>query len=190
MKIAAPLSLATALASTVQGMEHMNEIKIMENHKKKSHVVSPLPHTYLVQEAIPDNFSWGAVDGKSYLTKQLNQHIPHYCGSCWAHGAVSSLMDRIKIARKGQGVDINLSIQYVLNCGADKAGSCHGGYHTGVFELIKETGFIPYETCSPTWRAARRARKVSVPTLTPPAVQSTPVVPVRASRTKGDSASS
>jgi len=149
MKIAAPLSLATALASTVQGMEHMNEIKIMENHKKKSHVVSPLPHTYLVQEAIPDNFSWGDVDGKSYLTKQLNQHIPHYCGSCWAHGAVSSLMDRIKIARKGQGVDINLSIQYVLNCGADKAGSCHGGYHTGVFELIKETGFIPYETCQP-----------------------------------------
>ena len=55
------------------------------------------------------------------------QHIPHYCGSCWAHGAISSLMDRIKIAQKGKGTDINLSIQYILNCGAESAGSCHGG---------------------------------------------------------------
>merc|ERR1712194_528135 len=127
----------------------MNEIKIKDSHKKRSHVLSPLPHTYLVQDAIPDNFSWARVDGKSYLTKQLNQHIPHYCGSCWAHGAISSLMDRIKIARKGQGVDINLSIQYMLNCGAETAGSCHGGYHTGTFEVIKQKGFIPYETCQP-----------------------------------------
>lgn len=73
----------------------------------------------------------------------------HYCGSCWAHGAVSSLMDRIKIARKGEGQDINLSIQWVLNCGAGKAGSCHGGYHTGVYQLIQEFGYIPYETCQP-----------------------------------------
>jgi len=35
---------------------------------------------YLVKEDIPDNFSWDNVDGKSYLTKLLNQHIPHYCG--------------------------------------------------------------------------------------------------------------
>ena len=104
---------------------------------------------YLALAAIPDNFSWNDVDGKSYLTKQLNQHIPHYCGSCWAHGAISSLADRIKIARGGEGLDINLSIQFILNCGAGKAGSCHGGYHTGAFELIKDKGFIPYETCMP-----------------------------------------
>lgn len=36
--------------------------------------------SYLVEEDIPDNFSWDNVDGKSYLTKHLNQHIPHYCG--------------------------------------------------------------------------------------------------------------
>jgi len=138
-----------ALAASVQATEYMNEIKIMDGHKKRSHVVSPLPHTYLVEEDIPDNFSWDNVDGKSYLTKHLNQHIPHYCGSCWAHGAISSLMDRIKIARKGEGHDINLSIQYILNCGAETAGSCHGGYHTGVYELIQQTGFIPFETCQP-----------------------------------------
>lgn len=149
MKIAI-LSLAAAtLAPASQAVEYMNEIKIMEGHKKRSHVMSPLPHTYLAVEHIPENHDWDNVDGKSYLTKHLNQHIPHYCGSCWAHGAVSSLMDRIKIARKGEGHDINLSIQFVLNCGAGMAGSCHGGYHTGTYELIKEKGFIPFETCQP-----------------------------------------
>ena len=110
------------------------------------------PHeknSYLVKEDIPDNWDWDNVDGKSYLTKMLNQHIPHYCGSCWAHGAISALQDRIKIARNGEGHDINLSIQYVLNCGGESAGSCHGGYHTGVYELIQKNGYIPFETCQP-----------------------------------------
>eukprot|EP00584_Thalassiosira_punctigera_P000567 CAMPEP_0172527430 /NCGR_PEP_ID=MMETSP1067-20121228/2116_1 /TAXON_ID=265564 ORGANISM="Thalassiosira punctigera, Strain Tpunct2005C2" /NCGR_SAMPLE_ID=MMETSP1067 /ASSEMBLY_ACC=CAM_ASM_000444 /LENGTH=375 /DNA_ID=CAMNT_0013311167 /DNA_START=44 /DNA_END=1174 /DNA_ORIENTATION=- len=148
MKIAT-LSLAAVLASAAQAMEYMNEIKIMEGHKKKSHIISPLPHTYLAQQDIPDNWNWDDVDGKSYLTKHLNQHIPHYCGSCWAHGAISSLMDRIKIARNGEGHDINLSIQFVLNCGAGTAGSCHGGYHTGAYEMIHQMGYIPFETCQP-----------------------------------------
>jgi len=149
MKIAAFSLAATLVAPAVMAKEYMNEIKIMEGHKRRSHVQSPLPHTYLVKEDIPDNHNWNDVDGKSYLTKQLNQHIPQYCGSCWAHGAISSLMDRIKIARNGEGHDINLSIQWVLNCGAGTAGSCHGGYHTGVFELIQDKGSIPFETCQP-----------------------------------------
>jgi hypothetical protein len=41
------------------------------------------------------------------------KHIPQNRLSCWAHGALSSFADRIKIARKGQGVDINLSIQFI-----------------------------------------------------------------------------
>ena len=55
-------------------------------------------------------------------------------------------MDRIKIDRNGEGHDINLSIQFVLNCGAGTAGSCHGGYHTGTYELIQDKGYIPFET--------------------------------------------
>lgn len=60
--------------------------------------------------------------------------LPVDCGSCWAHGAISALSDRIKIARKGEGIDINLSIQYILNCGT--AGSCHGGSATGEHQLL------------------------------------------------------
>lgn len=46
-------------------------------------------------------------------------------------------------------IDINLSIQYILNCGADTGGSCHGGSHSGAYEFIKASGFIPYESCMP-----------------------------------------
>jgi cathepsin X len=109
--------------------------------------VSPLPHEYLQGSKLPSSFNWGSVNGVSYLTHSLNQHIPQYCGSCWAHGALSSLADRIKIARLAQGDDINLSIQFILNCGSDQAGSCHGGYHTSTYEFIKKVGFVPYDTC-------------------------------------------
>lgn len=79
--------------------------------------------------------------------------------SCWAHGALSALADRIKIAQRDttaspgdQAIvpdDIHLSIQFVLNCGGTVAGSCRGGSHTGVYEFIHQMGFIPYETCQP-----------------------------------------
>jgi cathepsin X len=66
------------------------------------------------------------------------------------------LADRIKIAQltspeRGQSRDeINLSIQYILNCGANTAGSCHGGSSTGVYEFVQsESGFVPYDTCMP-----------------------------------------
>jgi hypothetical protein len=38
---------------------------------------SPLPITYIHPKDLPENFSWGDVDGRSYLTKNLNQHIPY-----------------------------------------------------------------------------------------------------------------
>lgn len=113
----------------------------------KEHVLHPLPHSYLGAEDLPKAFDWRNVDGVSYVTKMLNQHIPQYCGSCWAHGAMSALADRIKIARKGRGDDINLAIQFILNCGTSVAGSCHGGDHGAAYQFVHENGFIPYDTC-------------------------------------------
>lgn len=126
MKLHTALVLSSLVASTAG--EYFSEIAIREDAVHNSFIQSPLPHTYIGADELPDAFNWGDVDGKSYLTKSLNQHIPQYCGSCWAHGALSSLGDRIKIARNAQGDDINLSIQFILNCGTESAGSCHGGY--------------------------------------------------------------
>ena len=70
-----------------------------------------------------------------------------YCGSCWAFAAISSLNDRIKIARKGIGPDIHLSVQHVLNCGS--AGTCNGGNAGDVYAWIQANGHVAFETVNP-----------------------------------------
>ena len=100
---------------------------------------------YHAPEALPQAFRWSDVAGVNYLTKNLNQHIPVYCGSCWAHGSISSLADRIKIRRKAAWPDINLSIQFLLNC--QMGGSCNGGDHLATYKAIHEYGSIPYDDC-------------------------------------------
>jgi len=99
----------------------------------------------------PDSFTWCNKDGVNYCTMSRNQHIPQYCGSCWAHGAVSALGDRVKIARGGKGIDINLSVQHILNCA--NAGSCYGGSAGAVYQwLAKEStngNGLSYETANP-----------------------------------------
>ena len=50
-----------------------------------------------------------------FVHMSLNTYVHLICiiHSCWAHATASSVDDRVKIARKCQGDDINLSIQYV-----------------------------------------------------------------------------
>jgi len=88
-------------------------------------------------EGYPSAFSWCDKAGVSYCTMSLNQHIPQYCGSCWAQAAMSSLGDRIKIERKAQGVDIHLSVQHLMNCGT--AGTCDGGEPGAAYQWIQKT---------------------------------------------------
>jgi len=100
------------------------------------------------------DFNWCNVSGVSYCTMNRNQHLPQYCGSCWAHGALSALADRIKIARNATGPDFNLAVQHVLNCiGASFGGSCYGGYLSAVYRWLmslSESGTgISYETSTP-----------------------------------------
>ena len=94
---------------------------------------------------LPNEFSWSNHNGTNYLTKNVNQHIPYYCGSCWAQGSVSALSDRIKIKRNAQFPDIALSVQFILNC--QLGGSCMGGDHLAAYKAIKSYGQIPFEDC-------------------------------------------
>ena len=98
-----------------------------------------------ISETLPDSFFWGDVNGKNYLTKNLNQHLPQFCGSCWAHGALSSLADRIKIARNTTRPDINLPVQFLLNCRG--GGTCNGGSQYHAYKYIHDVGGIPFDTC-------------------------------------------
>jgi cathepsin X len=64
---------------------------------------------------------------------------------------VSALGDRIKIARNATGIDIDLSVQHILNCGG--VGSCHGGSVGGPYQWIKQQtakgAGIGYESGNP-----------------------------------------
>jgi cathepsin X len=96
---------------------------------------------------LPQNYWWGNVSGTNYLTVQRNQHIPIYCGSCWAFAVTSSLSDRIKIMRKAQWPDVNLSPQVIISC-VDRGSGCGGGDTKDAYEWIFHNN-ITDETCSP-----------------------------------------
>jgi len=97
---------------------------------------------YELNKEFPDVFDVRNVNGHNLTTRQLQQHIPVYCGGCWAFGATASLADRFKYMRKGAWPDIELSTQGLLNCGKT-AGTCeHGGSDALVYRYAKEFGFV------------------------------------------------
>ena len=118
---------------------------------KKSNVKSPYKWVDPMPGAsindLPDSFTWGDVNGKNYLTQMKNQHIPQYCGSCWAQGTTSALSDRISIMRNAAFPEINISPQVLLDCDMEDDG-CHGGDHTSAYQYIKDNT-ITDETCAP-----------------------------------------
>ena len=120
-----------------------NAFKRMPGHDKREHVVSARPHEYIDATKLPKSFTWSDVKGVNYLTKMLNQHVrAPVLRSCWAHGAMSSLADRIKIAKgpHAKGPDVNLAIQFILNCGTEVADRATGVPATGAYQFVKEAG--------------------------------------------------
>jgi hypothetical protein len=81
MKGSAPLLLIVSTAAGIimaflfAGCRAQDDV-ILAGHKVFAKHVLPLPYTYISQGEIPRAFSWHNVNGRSYLTRSLNQHIP------------------------------------------------------------------------------------------------------------------
>ena len=105
-------------------------------------VHTPLEHT----DELPSQWIWSDIKETNYLTNIRNQHIPQYCGSCWAHAATSAISDRIKIARNAAWPDINISPQVIISC-EQKDFGCHGGEAYNAFEWMASNE-VTDETCS------------------------------------------
>jgi cathepsin X len=139
------VALLVMMMSCTICIAYRSELKAMPR-MVYSVIREPLPHTYLGHDDLPDAWDWRSVNGTNFCSKDLNQHIPVYCGSCWAHGTMSALADRIKILRNASFPDINLSIQVILNCGTHIAGSCDGGDGGAAYEYVHDRG-VPEDTC-------------------------------------------
>lgn len=100
----------------------------------------------LVPANLPDQWIWNDVNDTNFLTNVRNQHVPFYCGSCWAHAATSAISDRIKIARNAAWPDINISPQVIISCETKDQG-CHGGEAYNAFEWMADNE-VTDETCS------------------------------------------
>eukprot|EP00340_Litonotus_pictus_P005097 CAMPEP_0170519006 /NCGR_PEP_ID=MMETSP0209-20121228/4560_1 /TAXON_ID=665100 ORGANISM="Litonotus pictus, Strain P1" /NCGR_SAMPLE_ID=MMETSP0209 /ASSEMBLY_ACC=CAM_ASM_000301 /LENGTH=458 /DNA_ID=CAMNT_0010804771 /DNA_START=575 /DNA_END=1948 /DNA_ORIENTATION=+ len=112
---------------------------------------SESPLEYIPSNSLPENFDWRNLDGKNYCSVNKNQHIPHYCGSCWAHATTSALADRFNILNRieygiSSAPDVNLSVQSIVYCQNEKGDSCHGGNADFTYQFIKKMG-VPHDTC-------------------------------------------
>ena len=107
-------------------------------------IKSPLPSEVIPNEALPKEWDWRNVNGTNYLSWTINQHIPVYCGSCWAQGPLSAMADRFIIANPKKFANIAFSPQAIINCRA--GGSCEGGNPAGVYEFARRIG-VPEMTC-------------------------------------------
>jgi cathepsin X len=112
---------------------------------EKIHSVPPYQDPLKKFQTLPDNWDWRNIEGINYVTISKNQHIPIYCGSCWAHGPTSALADRFMMHDGGRTTPISLSTQVIVNC-QPGAGSCFGGNPQDVYDFAYQYG-IPDDSC-------------------------------------------
>jgi cathepsin X len=94
---------------------------------------------------LPQTVDWRNMNGINYLSWTINQHIPQYCGSCWAQGTTSAIADRFNIMNDLRTTTpVGLDAQVVVNCLA--GGSCDGGNPADVYIYANEYG-LHHSSC-------------------------------------------
>lgn len=95
----------------------------------------------------PTSLDYSNYKNTNILSWVVNQHLPKYCGSCYAQAAVSSFADRINKMVVDSGSfeptgKVTLSVQQVLNCGI---GTCYvGGSSLAVFDFFVKNYAVPW----------------------------------------------
>lgn len=93
------------------------------------------------QEDLPKNVDWRNMNGKNYMSWSKNQHIPRYCGSCWAQGSTSAIADRFNILTDLKVPSpIALNAQVIVN--EQAGGSCNGGNPGRVYSYARSHGLV------------------------------------------------
>lgn len=142
---------ALSVAAFVLSLRKVSTLGILLRDAADKSVENVRPPPSLVPEAalLPTNFTWRAL---GLLTPGGNQHIPQYCGACYAFGAMHALQDRIKIARSFESPqqhtapDYIAAVQVLLNCNER---ACSGGSASGAWEWVRtfQGGGVPVEGC-------------------------------------------
>jgi cathepsin X len=137
MKVAISILLVSLIAlASSQGYRKTREVTPVIKNPIKNIPIQELPAVY----------NWANMNGTNYLTLIRNQHIPNYCGGCWAFASTSALSDRIKIKRNATWPDFVLAPQVLLSCSKGNGG-CDGGASIVAYEYIYNYS-ITDESCS------------------------------------------
>lgn len=146
------MSLSTLLLCSATSAIHHGHV-VDHAARTQPLILTALPSAD-ADEALPSTFDWRTVDGKNFVTADVNQHIPIYCGSCWIHGTLAALNDRIKIARNAAFPDVMLSRQAAMNCVPLLSApdmpppGCNGGDPWSIHHYMSKHP-LPDESCQP-----------------------------------------
>mmetsp|Transcript_54118 Transcript_54118/g.69538 ORF Transcript_54118/g.69538 Transcript_54118/m.69538 type:complete len:306 (+) Transcript_54118:14-931(+) len=144
------LIVVLALSVSVDANEVIRNKDLWDRANRGEFLKTPASNLVYPSEDLPVSLDWSKMNGTSYLSPIRNQHIPVYCGSCWAMGSTSALSDRFNIMNgPDYAPSMYLSVQNVISCGNDydKCGTCNGGDDLPVYEYSADKG-IPDESCN------------------------------------------
>ena len=147
---------ARKLSRRRYGGELKRDISLWAEMARRTPTARPRGASQLIAAniSLPKDFTWADHDGINFLTPQRNQHIPRYCGSCWAFASTSVLADRWNVRQHKETPSrafkpVLLSVQSVLSCGNEinGCGTCEGGDDAKVYELAATHGLV-HQACS------------------------------------------